>query len=261
MLRLLRDSRWRRLRSGGDKKPDGNTDERHTGCYSDDDADSTAPGAPSGDPGSLIDPEVTLVRGPPRTVCRRPVLHGGTPLVDSRSTVAFHPPCMRVPRESYRRCEHPSRGRIRIRKIRYGVTDQGEIDPAGPQESGPPCRLEQNPGGRPRLRRVLSEAGLEHAGQLVDIPEPCARGVLEHTAKERDRPAGLGEGDPVDGGIGGEAASPSLGQRHLAGSAGSEKPRCGPRCRTEPRQECPRRCDRPHGRRSAPAPARRPAHR
>ena len=103
------------------------------------------------------------------------------PLVDSRSTVAFHPPCTRVPGESYRRCEHPSRGRIRIRKIRYGVTDQGEIDPAGAQESGPPCRLEQNPGGRPRLRRVLSEAGLEHAGQLVDVPElQCPRRPRAH---------------------------------------------------------------------------------
>ena len=79
---------------------------------------------------------------------------------------------MRVPGQSYRRCERASRVRTQIRKIRYGASDQGEIDPSGAQESGPPRRLEQDPGGRPGLGRVLSEAGLEHPGELVDVPEP-----------------------------------------------------------------------------------------
>ena len=149
----------------------------------------------------------------------RPVLHRGTPLVGSKPTVALHPHRMRVPEQSYRRCERASRVRIRIRKIRYGASDQGEIDLSGTQESGPPRRLEQDPGGRPGLRRVLAETGLEHRGELVDVPEPPAGGVLEHAAEEWDRPAGLGQGLPVDSGIGEEAAAPPLGEQHLAGSS------------------------------------------
>ena len=67
-------------------------------------------------------------------------------------------------------------------------------------------------------------------------PSPAARGILEHAAEERDRPAGLGQGDPADGGIGRETATPPLGEQDLTGSARHqpEEPGVG-----QPAQKCP----------------------
>jgi hypothetical protein len=123
---------------------------------------------------------------------------------------------MRVPEQSYRGYDRASRVYIRIRKIRNGASDQGEVDPSGSEEPGPPRRLEQDPGGGPRLGRVFSEAGFEHPGELVDVPELLAYGVLEHTVEQRDGPARLGQGDPVHSRVGGETLAPPVGEHDLA---------------------------------------------
>ncbi len=156
-----------------------------------------------------------------------PIVHGGTPLAGPVPTVARGPPDMRAPKPSYRGCERASRVCIRIRKIRYGVSDQGEIDLSVPEESGPLSRLEQDPGGRPTFGGVLAEAGFEHRGERVGVPELPARCILEDAVEERHRPARFGQGRPAHPGIVGEAAAPAVGEDDLTRSARDEPEEAG----------------------------------